>query len=175
MWVILGHLAVLPKKNGQLVPGLELGTLSWHARPQATKPPLPHYIVQHMIMIECFGKKIIIFCITERNNNVLSQLILIYSSIFPENCRLIHLICQITTNLDIILSHFMKSNDSPLKKQALCMLFQCVHDSRDPTSQLVKMLSSLKAFQLTFITANNVYIKIILLFLCFRECTVTST
>ena len=39
MWVILGHSAVLAKKNGQYVPGLELGTLSWYTRPLATRPP----------------------------------------------------------------------------------------------------------------------------------------
>ena len=31
MWVIFGHSAVLPKKNGQLVSALELGTLNWYA------------------------------------------------------------------------------------------------------------------------------------------------
>ena len=31
MWVIFGHSAVLPKKNGQLVTALELGTLNWYA------------------------------------------------------------------------------------------------------------------------------------------------
>ena len=41
MWVILGHSELLPKKSGQWVLGLELGTLSWYVRPLATRPPPP--------------------------------------------------------------------------------------------------------------------------------------
>ena len=34
--------AVLPKKSGQRVLGLKLGTLSWYDRPLATRSPPPH-------------------------------------------------------------------------------------------------------------------------------------
>ena len=38
MWVIFSHSAVLPKKSGQRIPGLELGSLSWYARPLVWDP-----------------------------------------------------------------------------------------------------------------------------------------
>ena len=41
MWVILGHSAVVAKKSGKHVPGLEHGTLSWYAQPLAHRLPTP--------------------------------------------------------------------------------------------------------------------------------------
>ena len=41
MWVIFGHLAVLPKKSVQRVSGLELGTLSLYTQLLATRPLPP--------------------------------------------------------------------------------------------------------------------------------------
>ena len=43
-WMIFGHSAVLPKKSGQLVVGLELGTLSWSTLMLTTRPLSPQYL-----------------------------------------------------------------------------------------------------------------------------------
>ena len=47
MWVIFGYSAIIPKKNGQRIPPLELRTLSWYAGLLTTRPTSPLSLLNH--------------------------------------------------------------------------------------------------------------------------------
>ena len=65
MWVILGHLAVLSKKSGQRVLGLKFKTLSWHARPLATRPRPSHTYLVYLVLFRglCLTVVVVHHCI----------------------------------------------------------------------------------------------------------------